>query len=227
MSYYKEAQEQVKYLVQEQKHTNIGFLIQADEFGYAVETDLIKSLAKYNLKPVQVARFKRNSDDIDNALTKLRASGVTAISLVGTYQPLSDFINKAQQSDFIVNYTSVSFSSSSELFKRIKSSANLMVTEVLPDPLTCQSKWCRTFTKDMANAGISSANRLLFEGYLNAAAFSIAAKECTPPLNRQCLKKQLSNLSTLDKELFTLFNHNLLEASIGQHSAAYRSLQQQ
>ena len=207
ISYLDEAKEQVKYLVEEQQSTNIGFLIQADEFGYAVETDLIKSLESYGIKPVKVARFKRNSDDIKSALQQLSKSNIDAISLVGTYQPLAEFINQAHQENFIVNYTSVSFSSSDELFKRVNNPVNLMVTEVLPDPSTCKNDWCDTFMKDMHNAGLDKPNRLLFEGYLNAAAFTAAANLCPPPLSEKCLKKQLASLSSIDKQLFALFNN--------------------
>lgn len=208
MSYLDEATEQLKYLVEEQKSSSIGFLIQADEFGYTVETDLMKSLENYGIKPIQVARFKRNSDNIKSALQQLKKSNVDAISLVGTYQPLAEFINQAHQENFIVNYTSVSFSSSDELFKRVNNPVNIMVTEVLPDPSTCKNDWCATFIKDMRNAGLEKPNRLLFEGYLNAAAFTAAAKQCTPPLSEKCLKKQLISLSSIDKQLFALFNNN-------------------
>jgi len=218
ISYLDEAKDQIKYLVEEQKNTQIGFLIQADEFGYAVETDLIKSLENYGIKPIKVARFKRNSDDIKSALEQLSKNNIDAISLVGTYQPLAEFINQAHQKSFIVNYTSVSFSSSNELFKRIKNPVKLMVTEVLPDPSTCQNSWCITFLKDMRNAGIDKPNRLLFEGYLNAVAFTVAAQQCSPPLGEDCLKNKLNSLSSSNKQLTALFNNNKK-----QHNTGYRS----
>jgi len=99
-SYNDEAQEQIKYLVEEHKHTKIGLFIQADEFGLYVESGLTEALAKYNLTPAIVARYKRNSQEVESALNTLKLSGVTAICLVGTYESLSEFINSAQKQGF-------------------------------------------------------------------------------------------------------------------------------
>lgn len=204
-SYYDEAQEQIKYLVEELHHTKIGFLIQADEFGHVVESGLIKSLASYSLKPIQVARYRRNSNDIDKALKQLKNSGVNAIALVGTYKPLAEFINKAAQQNFSPDYTSVSFASSQDLFARIKQPSKLMVTEVVPNPKECDAYWCREFLKDMAIADIDEPNRLHFEGYLNAMVFSSAAKRCPQPLQRRCLIFQLNRTFSGDKKVNALF----------------------
>ncbi|NNG44874.1 ABC transporter substrate-binding protein [Pseudoalteromonas sp. NEC-BIFX-2020_002] len=204
-SYYDEVREQIKYLVEELKHSKIGFLIQADEFGHVVESALIKSLASYNLKPIQVARYRRNSNDIDSALKQLKSSNVTAIALVGTYKPLAEFINKAYQLNFSPDYTSVSFVSSQDLFDRIKQPSKLMVTEVVPNPKECDAYWCREFIKDMLLAKIDEPNRLHFEGYLNAMVFSSAVKRCSLPLQRRCLILQLNRVFREDKKINSLF----------------------
>jgi branched-chain amino acid transport system substrate-binding protein len=42
-SYQDEAIEQINYLVKERKHEKIGLMIQADEFGYMVESNLVNA----------------------------------------------------------------------------------------------------------------------------------------------------------------------------------------
>ena len=204
-SYEDEADEQIKYLVKEKNHSRIGLLIQADEFGFVVESGLRKSLAKFNLKPVKVARYQRNSLDIANALKTLKASGVTAISLVGTYKPLSEFINNAYEQQFSPEYTSVSFASSSDLFARLKYPSEVMVTEVVPNPNTCIVYWCLEFLKDMALANINKPNRIHFEGYLNAVVFTAAAQRCTQPLKHECLMQHLNIIFSEDQKIYALF----------------------
>ena len=204
-SYEDEADEQIRYLVEEKKHSRIGLLIQADEFGFVVESGLRKSLARYNLKPVKVARFQRNSIDITHALKTLKASGVTAISLVGTYKPLSEFINRAYEQQFTPDYTSVSFASSPDLFARIKYPSEVMVTEVVPDPDKCNLYWCHEFLKDMAVANITKPNRIHFEGYLNAVVFTAAAQRCTTPLQRECLMQHLNIIFSEQQKIYALF----------------------
>ena len=86
-------------------------------------------MAKFNLKPVKVARYQRNSLDIASALKTLKASSVTAISLVGTYKPLSVFINNAYEQQFSTEYPS-----------------EVIVTEVAPNPDKCSSIYSRSTT---------------------------------------------------------------------------------
>ena len=80
-SYYQEAQMQIYYLVKTLKIQKIGLLIQADEFGLAVEQGLIKAMNKYNIKPVITTRYRRNTEDINSALNKLKNADVKAVSL--------------------------------------------------------------------------------------------------------------------------------------------------
>jgi len=181
-SYNDEAQEQIKYLVEEHKHTKIGLFIQADEFGLYVESGLREALAKYNLTPAIVARYKRNSQEVESALNTLKLSGVTAICLVGTYEPLSEFINSAQKQGFNPEYTSVSFVPSFDLFDEVNSPSNIMVTEIVPNPLNCNDNFFTEFSADMQASNIKKPSRLHFEGYINAMAFSKA--EDIKPLDK-------------------------------------------
>ena len=67
---------------------------------------------------------------MESALNTLKLSGVTAICLVGTYEPLSEFINSAQKQGFNPEYTSVSFVPSFDLFDEVNSPSHIMVTEM-------------------------------------------------------------------------------------------------
>ncbi|MCP4585635.1 ABC transporter substrate-binding protein [Pseudoalteromonas sp.] len=217
-SYQDEAIEQINYLIKEQKHEKIGLMIQADEFGYMVESNLVNALKIHGIKPVEVARFKRNSQDISKALTLLKESNATAICLVGTYEPLAEFINAANKQGFNPDYTSVSFVSSHDLYKRVKQPANIMVTEVVPDPNNCKNSWCKQFIEDIEPYH-TSANRIIFEGYLNAVALVSAAKKCPTPLNNQCLLTELNRLFTDTSDFADLFNTH----SAGNNKKIYRS----
>ncbi len=204
-SYNDEAAEQIKYLVEERKHTKIGLFIQADEFGLYVESGLRKELAKYDLSPVKVARYKRNSHDVESALNALRTSGVTAICLVGTYAQLSEFINSARAKSFAPDYTSVSFVPSSDLFDEVSTPSSIMVTEIVPNPHSCSDDFCNEFLADMQANNITKPNRIHFEGYINAMAFSRAAVRCKSPLKKSCLMKELNSLLIKDKIIKKLF----------------------
>ncbi|TMO42985.1 ABC transporter substrate-binding protein [Pseudoalteromonas sp. S4389] len=204
-SYQDEAIEQINYLIKERNHQKIGLIIQADEFGYMVESNLITALEEFGIKPIEVARFRRNSSDISKALETLKQSEVTAVCMVGTYQPLAEFINTSYEQGFKPDFTSVSFVSSHDLFALVKHPANIMVTEVVPNPNKCENAWCNSFKEDIKPYKVTP-NRIIFEGYLNAAALVEAAKECPTPLNNQCLLIQLNKTFDRDSELAALFS---------------------
>jgi len=128
---------------------------------------------------------------------------------------LNDAANKQ---NFNPDYTSVSFVSSHDLYQRIKKPANIMVTEVVPDPNNCKNPWCKQFIEDIEPYH-TSANRIIFEGYLNAVALVSAAQKCPTPLNNQCLLTELTHLFTDTSEFADLFNSH----SAGNNKKIYRS----
>ncbi|MBE0369767.1 ABC transporter substrate-binding protein [Pseudoalteromonas aurantia] len=205
-SYFDEAEEQINYLVNERKHKNIALFIQADEFGITLEKSLTKVLADRGLTPSVITRFRRNSSNVDKALSKIKASRATAVALIGTYKPLAKFINRAQLRGVKADYTSVSFASSKELLSRIKSSQLLMITEVVPNPYNCSARLCNTFRTHAAAYPNVKIDHVLFEGYLNALLFSKAATQCPLTFSDQCILDKLSLMLEHDADLQELFN---------------------
>ncbi len=197
-SYYDEAKVQIDYLVKQLNVKKIAFLIQADEFGLSVQNGLEKAMQPYAIKPVEIARFKRNTQDIKEALKRLKVSEAEAVCLVGTYEPLAHFINLAAQQNFTPQFTSVSFVSSDELFSRIKQHSRILVTEVMPTVKGCTEEWCKRFLQTMTKAGILNPTRVHLEGYANAYIFYNAAKNCKD-LTKECLLTELKrNKEKLD-----------------------------
>jgi branched-chain amino acid transport system substrate-binding protein len=194
-SYYQEAKAQIDHLVQDLKITKIGLLIQADEFGLAVEQGLVLALQTHGLKPTVTTRYRRNTEDIANALARLKQKQVKAVSFVGTYQPFSELINLSYQQMFEPVFATVSFVSSSNLYQRLKYPSKVFVTEVVPEPNTCITSICMAFKQDMQRGSSEVLTRVQFEGYLNAYVVTEAAKLCATDLTRACLVAKLANLS--------------------------------
>ena len=185
-SYRKEVEAHVKYIVEDKKIRRIGIMVQADQFGGAVEQEYIRALATYDLSPVVSTRFRRNTLDINWALNKLTQSNVQAIGFAGTYKPLASLINNATQQDFNPFFMSVSFVSSQDLFSLIEPNKKVFVSEVMPEPKTCRLAICDAFINDMKALGITSFDRIELEGYANAYLFSKLASQCEAPLTKSC-----------------------------------------
>jgi ABC-type branched-subunit amino acid transport system substrate-binding protein len=207
-SYYQEAEQQIDYLVDAKKITNIGLLIQADEFGSSVEKGYLMALDKRGLKPIVTTRYRRNTKDIELALSILKDKKVQAIAFVGTYEPFAQLINSAYKQNFTPFFSTVSFISSHDLFQRLKQPSNVLVTEVMPDPNTCDDNICLQFIQDMKAQGVVDVDQVLFEGYLNAFVFVEVAKQCGSSLTQQCFLEKMKQFE---------YNHNGLSISFADN----------
>jgi len=188
-SYYQEADAQIAYLFDNLDVKRLGLLIQADEFGKAVEQGYLNALSVRGLEPVVTTRFRRNTEDISLALHVLQQNHVDAVAFVGTYKPLAELINLGYKQGFQPVYSTVSFVSSHDLFQGIEHPSHVLVTQVLPEPVTCELEICKAFVKQAHASGIKDVDPVVFEGYMNAYVFSEVAKRCKQ-LTKACFKGQ-------------------------------------
>jgi ABC-type branched-subunit amino acid transport system substrate-binding protein len=212
-SYYQEVEQQIDYLLDTRKVTQIGLLVQADQFGRSVEKGYLQALRRRGLKPVVTTRYRRNSQDINLALSILQEKNVEAIAFVGTYEPLAELINLAYANNYKPIFTTVSFISSQDLFSRIKQSSDVLVTEVVVDPKTCMKEICQQFVHDMKQQGITEVDRVQFEGYLNALLFVEVAQQCSSQLTQACFIKKISKFQYDEKGLSISFRNSSHQGS--------------
>lgn len=205
-SYYQEMKSQVEYLITVQKVKNIALVIQADEFGLTAQRAVNKILSDKKLTNVLTVRYRRNSNNMKDAVTKLAAQPVDAVIFVGTYQPFIHLINLAHLQGLDILFTSLSFIGSHNLMGQIPLSSKVILSEVMPDPKACDWQLCQQFIMDMKREGYTKLNRIQLEGYLNAFVFTQVAKQCHKDLNRQCLLSQFSQFNYQDNALKISFN---------------------
>ena len=199
-SYFQEAKAQINYLIENQNLKRFALVIQADEFGLAAQRSYIKALKYYNLTPVVNERFKRNSSDISKVLAELKKHPVDAVLFVGTYLPFSRLINIGYEQNIKPYFSSLSFVSSADVFARLHYPSKVIISEVMPNPDTCQVTFCLQFISDMNKAGIKQTDSIQFEGYFNAYVLTNVMRQCGKDITRSCLLKKMSNLS-FDKNL--------------------------
>ncbi len=224
-SYFQEIEAQADYLIKEQKFTKIALIIQADEFGLAAQRAVNTIFKDKGVKVAFTARYKRNTNDIKAAAEKLSTSSVEAVIFVGTHQPFLSLINLVQEKKLDMVFSSLSFIGSHSILSKLSTHSKVVLTEVVPEPLSCTWKLCTQFISDMQTAGYSHFNRIQLEGYLNAFVFSQAAKRCTGKLTRQCLTKELQHYKHQDKTLnisFSPENHQGLQSTYLSFSDALK-----
>jgi branched-chain amino acid transport system substrate-binding protein len=194
-SYYQEVSAQLNYLVKKQKITKIGLLIQADAFGITVEKGYVDIMKEYGIEPIVTTRYRRNTEDIELALSVLKDKNVEAVAFVGTYEPFAELINTAAAQKFTPFFTAVSFISSHDLFPKIMQQSRVLVTEVMPEPDNCSLRICKQFIDDMKKAGKRYTDQVQFEGYLNAYLFTEVAKKCAGNLTQTCFINNMKNFN--------------------------------
>lgn len=197
-SYEQEAQAQVKYLVNKAAVKSFAIVIQADAFGLALEKYYHSALNVYGLKAEKTLRYRRNTLDILHVATYLKESAVEAIFFVGTYAPFAELIKVNAENNYTPIYSGVSFVSSYSLYSELKNRqsqhSRVLITEVVPNPLNCQSDICHQFREAANKHSIRSPNQVHFEGYLNAKFVTDAIKKCSTPVVKSCLSNEMRKL---------------------------------
>lgn len=194
-SYYQEAQEQIDYLVEEVGAKKIGLLVQADEFGVSLEKGYLKALHKIGRKPTITTRYRRNTTDIALALELLMRHEVDAVAFVGTYEPFAALINEGYRKGFSPYYTAVSFVSSQDLFPLLQYPSKVLITEVVPDIVSCEQPVCFEFRALAKKANIVDYGPIEFEGFLNAKLFVALAHLCVGDFSRSCINQKIAGKS--------------------------------
>ncbi len=135
-SYYQETGAVISHLVQDLGMTKIAVFYQYDAYGFDGLTGAELALKKYSLAPVARGSYVRGTQDIEEGLDKIMASGAQAVVMIGTYGPCAQFVRLAHSRGFNPVFYTVSFTGAEELARRLESPSDivLIVSQVVPPP---------------------------------------------------------------------------------------------
>jgi len=144
-SYAEETAAIVGYLVDVKRipADRIAVFAQEDAYGDAGFEGVARAMRHYRRDPGKVLRvgYKRNTADVDGAVTKVKRAGaqVRAVVMVATYKPAARFIEKLRDSGQNLVFTNVSFVGPNELGEELSQlggryADGVIVTQVVPDP---------------------------------------------------------------------------------------------
>lgn len=200
-SYVDEVKAQIDYFVGKRGITRIALMIQADEFGASLEDAISTALAPYHIRPVNISRFRRNSSDIESAMTQIQQSAPQLVMLIGTYTPVAEAINLAASREFMPLFSTISFAGVSALQKRLKQFINVYASMVMPDPLL-DSAITNSYRQNMQLSGNNVLSDISLEGYLAAVTVVNALQECRLNIDTDCLMRQLQQYSVWNADDF-------------------------
>jgi branched-chain amino acid transport system substrate-binding protein len=92
-----QAKELAEYAAKKLGHTKIAVLYSDDEYGASMATGFKAALAAMNMQPAASESYPRADQDFTGQLTKIKASGATALFATGSYTASALIAKQAQQ----------------------------------------------------------------------------------------------------------------------------------
>jgi hypothetical protein len=211
-SYAEETDAVVRYLVRVRKlrPEQIAVFAQQDAYGDAGFAGVAKAMRVLRggggEGTILRLSYKRNTVDVDEAVTRLRQSKVPikAVVMVATYRAAAKFIEKTRDAYPALLYTNVSFVGSSSLAEELmllgpRFANGVIVTQVVP-PVESYASVALEYKNALATYSSpgEAADYVSFEGYLAAKVLVEALRRAVPQFDTEKLVDTLESLRDFD-----------------------------
>lgn len=214
-SYDDEAEAMVAHFLAQGAKT-VGVFYQDDGFGKAVLSGTDKALAKRNMKIHATGTFTRNTMAVKKGLADLIRAQPDAIVMVGTYQPLAEFIREARANGLNSQLATVSFVGTENLLGALNGAGDgVVISQVVPSPdlkNIAAVNECRDLVKKHASQELGFVN---LEGCLTAKVMLAGLQSAGRELSREGLISALEAMKGVDlgqmKVAFSAQNHQAFD----------------
>lgn len=214
-SYFDEAEAQVEYLTKKAGIKEIGLFIQDDAYGLAVKGGVVRALQKRGLTLRGEGRYIRNSVDVAKGLQEVKSAKPKAVSMVGTYMAMANFIKEAKAAGFDPVFFNVSFVGTEALIRELDGRGDgTMVSQVVPSPYDDSLAIVKQYQADMKAAGVENFNYVSLEGYLDAMVFVEILNRAGKNLATETFIGAAETLNLMEGGMqfrFTAKNHQALQ----------------
>jgi len=227
-SYAEETDAVVRYLlkIRRLQPRQIAVFAQQDAYGDAGFAGVAKAFRALGLNDAAILRlnYKRNTIDVDDAVSQLRAqkAAIRAVVMVATYRAAAKFIEKTHDLIPGMIYTNVSFVGSTELADELmllgpRFASGVIVTQVVP-AVGGYSSSVMEYKNALAKYFPGETpNYVSLEGYIAANVLIQAIKRSGPQIDTERLIDTLENVRNLDLGLGTPLNFGRAE-----HQASHK-----
>lgn len=198
-SYHDETRRIVDYIVDKLGVRDIGMLIQDDAFGSAGRSGVDAAISARRLPDATVAKYQRNTLDVDAAVTTLKARNAPAVVMVGTYAPIAAFIKKSRARGYNPKFFTISFVGTSALIEALATDGRgVIVSQVMPSPEFSGLPIVREYRDAIAKLGNTQLNYGSLEGYVDAKVFDLIAAKAPTPLTAEAFLATAETMGPLD-----------------------------
>lgn len=198
-SYNNETRRIVDYIVDKLGMRDVGMLIQNDAFGTAGRSGFDLAMKAHGLPDAAVAKFERNTLDVDDAVAALKADGAPAVVMVGTYAPIAAFIKKSRASGYNPKFFTISFVGTSALIEALgEDGHDVVISQVMPSPVFSDLPIAREYRDAMAKLENKKLNYGSLEGYVAAKVFDRIMTKTPAPLTAESFVTTAETMGPLD-----------------------------
>lgn len=196
-SYFDETAGMVERLTKDLGIKKIGVFIQDDAYGNAGKAGVNRALNKMGLSLAGEGKYKRNTSDVDDGLSALKAANPEAVIMVGTYKACAEFVKKAKASGFNPKFLNVSFVGTSDFIKEAGGAGEgVYITQVMPSPFDDTSAIVKQYQAALKQANKQSEfDFTSLEGYVDAVVLVEALTKAGSDLTRASFLRAFESLN--------------------------------
>lgn len=179
----------------------IAVMYQDDGFGKAGLSGVEAAMSRRGMKPVVAAGYERNTDKVDDALARIRASDPQAIIMISVNKPTAAFIRQYREGGGGAQLLNISVVDPTELVKLagLKNAHGLGISQVVPYPYMVNLPVIREYQDLLRKyAPAEHINYTSFEQFLGAKVLVEALRRAGPDPTRAKVVKALESLSNYD-----------------------------
>ncbi|MDB5966201.1 MAG: transporter substrate-binding protein [Polaromonas sp.] len=179
----------------------IAVMYQDDGFGKAGLLGVTNALAKRNLTLAVAAGYERNTDKVEEAVKKIKASDAQAIIMVSVNKSTAAFIKQYREGGGGAQLYSISVVDPAELVKLagLKNAHGLGISQVVPYPYMANLPVVREYQALLKKyAPNELVNYTSFEEFVGAKVLVEALRRAGPNPTRSRVVKALESMCSFD-----------------------------
>jgi branched-chain amino acid transport system substrate-binding protein len=181
--------------------SRVAVMYQDDGFGKAGLAGVQAALARRGLKLAVAAGYERNTDKVDDAVKRIKASDAQAVIMISINKPTAAFIKGYRESGGGAQLYNISVVDPAELVRLagIKNAHGLGISQVVPYPYMPNLPVIREYQTLLARYAPGEAvNYTSFEQFLGAKVLVEALRRAGPKPTRAKVARALDSLGAHD-----------------------------
>lgn len=188
-TYDQETEAWIEHLTTDLGSKRIAILYQDDSFGRVGLSGVNKALEKRGMELVAQGTYKRNSLAVKTAVLSIRKGKPDAVVMVGSYQPIAEFVKLARKLRLKSEFVTISFVGSKALAAELgKHGEGVVVTQVVPFYKDRSLPLVDSYHKALAMVDATQEPGFVsLEGYMVGKLFVDAVEKVGPSLSREDL----------------------------------------